>query len=141
MKNREKKLDIEHSKTYIGYKLLWIISLFIEGKKFPSGSLSSFKWRCYIYDIVRFLTNERFLSFFFDFDAFAFFDVLLKLFLEHEPYEFIRTQYEFVTKHRDSIVGLEPCKNHEELIIFLESQVEVYLIADREKNDNGELSA
>ena len=35
MQNREKKLEIEHSKTYIGYKLLWVINLFIEGKKFP----------------------------------------------------------------------------------------------------------
>ena len=86
------------------------------------------------------MTNDRFLNFFFDFDAFAFFDIILKLYNEHEPYEFIRTQYDFVTKHRDDIVGLEPCKNHEELIIFLETQVEAYVNADKEKND-GELSA
>ena len=99
MQNRQIKLDIEHSRTYIGYKLLWVIGLFIEGKKFPSGSLSSFKWRCYIYDIVRFLTNERFLAFFLSFDPFTFFEVAKKLFLEHEPFEFIRTQCDFITEH------------------------------------------
>jgi len=101
MQNRQLKLEIEHSKTYIGYKLLWVISLFIEGKKFPSGSLSSFKWRCYIYDIVRFLTNERFLAFFLEFDAFTFFEIVKKLFLEHEPYEFIRSQCDFIITHKD----------------------------------------
>ena len=32
--------------------------MFLEGKKFPAGSLSAFKWRIYVYDIVRFITNE-----------------------------------------------------------------------------------
>ena len=72
--------------------MLWIMSLFMEGKKFPSGSLSSFKWRCYIYDIVRFLTNEKFLSYFLEFDPFSFFNILQKIFLEQEPYEYMRTQ-------------------------------------------------
>ena len=92
LENRRMKLEIEHSRTYIGYKLLWVTSLFIEGKRFPSGSLSSFKWRCYIYDIVRFLTNEKFLSFFLDFDPISFLHVVKKLFLEQEPYEYIRSQ-------------------------------------------------
>lgn len=91
VENRQKKLEIEHSRIYIGYKLLWVITLFIEGKKFPTGTLSSFKWRCYIYDIVRFLTNDKFLSFFLDFDPYAFFQVLKKLFLEQEPYEYLKT--------------------------------------------------
>ena len=59
VKNRQMKLEIEHSRTYIGYKLLWVTGLFIEGKKFPSGQLSIFKWRCFIYDIIRFLTSEQ----------------------------------------------------------------------------------
>ena len=82
--------------AYIGFKLLWVMSLFIEGKKFPSGSLSTFKWRCYIYDIVRFMTNEKFLVFFLEFDAFSFFDIIKKLFLEQEPYEYLKSQQEFI---------------------------------------------
>ena len=140
MRNRQLKLEIEHSKTYIGYKLLWVISLFIEGKKFPAGSLSSFKWRCYIYDIVRFLTNERFLSFFFEFDAHTFFAILKKLFLEHEPFEFIRTQTDFIAKYQHEIVGLEPCMTHEEILIFMETQTTAFLGKGREAG-GGELSA
>jgi hypothetical protein len=63
------KLDIEHSKTYIGYKLMWVIRLFLEGKKFPTGNLTIFKWRMYIFDIVRFITTKQFLKWFLEFDA------------------------------------------------------------------------
>lgn len=56
-KDRQAKLDIEHSTTYIGYKLMWVIRLFLQGKKFPTGTLSSFKWRMYVFDIVRFITT------------------------------------------------------------------------------------
>ena len=106
-------MEIEHSKSYIGYKLLWVISLFIEGKKFPSGSLTSFKWRCYIYDIVRFLTNERFISWFLRFDPHEFMQTLKKLFLEQEPYEYIRSQDSFIEMYRDQVAGLEACGPHE----------------------------
>ena len=66
---RKLKLDIEHSKTYIGYKLLWIMRMFLEGKRFPTGTLSSFKWRMYVFDIVRFITNLMFLKWLLNFDA------------------------------------------------------------------------
>lgn len=36
----QKKYEIEKSKAYIGYKLLWIIKIFLEGKMFPYGNLS-----------------------------------------------------------------------------------------------------
>ena len=120
VENRRIKLDIEHSRTYIAYKLLWVISLFIEGKKFPSGSLSSFKWRCYVYDIVRFLTDERCLIFFLDFDPYSFFKILKKLFLEQEPYEYIKSQDMFIKQYKDQVIGLEPCMNFEEIITFLD---------------------
>ena len=114
-------MDIEHSRTYIGYKLLWVTSLFIEGTKFPTGTLSSFKWRCYIYDIVRFLTNEQFMSFFLDFDPHSFLNIVKKLFMEREPYEYIRTQDTFIEMYRDSVVGLdEPCMNHAQIITCLD---------------------
>jgi hypothetical protein len=68
IQERLAKLDIEHSKTYIGYKLMWVIRLFLEGKKFPNGTLSSFKWRMYVFDIVRFITTPSYLSWFLNFD-------------------------------------------------------------------------
>ena len=33
------KYEIEKSKCYIGYKLLWIIKMYLEGRQFPYGSL------------------------------------------------------------------------------------------------------
>ena len=33
--SRREKLEIEHSQTYIGYKLMWVMKMFLEGKKFP----------------------------------------------------------------------------------------------------------
>lgn len=44
MVDKQKKYDIEKSKCYIGYKLLWIIKLYLEGRQFPYGSLSQQKW-------------------------------------------------------------------------------------------------
>jgi hypothetical protein len=52
---------------------MWVIRLFLEGKKFPNGNLSSFKWRMYVFDIVRFITTEQFLKWFLEFDAQRFF--------------------------------------------------------------------
>ena len=34
------KYEFEKSYCYIGYKLLWIIKLFLEGRQIPYGSLS-----------------------------------------------------------------------------------------------------
>lgn len=64
MKQRKLKLEMEHSKTYIGYKLMWVMRLFLQGKKFPTGTLSAFKWRMYVFDIVRFITTPQFLKWF-----------------------------------------------------------------------------
>lgn len=38
--DKNRKYEIEQSSYYIGYKLLWILGLFLRGKKFPSGELS-----------------------------------------------------------------------------------------------------
>ena len=56
------------------------MQLFLEGKKFPEGTLSKFKWRLYVMDIVRFCTNDSFINWFLNFDCDAFFLVLGKLF-------------------------------------------------------------
>ena len=121
--NRKQKLEIEHSCTYIGYKLLWVITLFLEGKKFPSGQLSAFKWRCYIYDIVRFCTNIQFMNWFLDFDPEAFLSVLKRVFLDTEPQEYVSSQHSFIAMYKEEVPGLEPCMTHEEIISTLDEQV------------------
>jgi len=82
---------VEHSSIYIGYKILWIVTLYLEGKMFPQGNLSTQRWRYYVMDIVRFFTNERFMQWFLDFDPDSFFAILKKVFLEPEPFDFIVT--------------------------------------------------
>ena len=37
--DKERKYEIEKSHLYIGYKLLWIIKMFLDGRKFPNGDL------------------------------------------------------------------------------------------------------
>ena len=64
----QKKYDIEKSKAYIGYKLLWIIKMFLEGKSFPYGSLGQEKWRMHVYDIAHFVTTDEFLTELMNFD-------------------------------------------------------------------------
>lgn len=43
--------------------------MFLEGKMFPSGSLSPDKWRMHVYDIANFLTTDEFLRELITFDA------------------------------------------------------------------------
>ena len=54
--DKESKYEIEKSSLYIGYKFLWIIKMFLEGKKFPNGELEENQWRVHVYDIVEFVT-------------------------------------------------------------------------------------
>ena len=42
--DRERRYQIEKSYIYTGYKLLWIIKMFLDGKKFPIGNLSLMQW-------------------------------------------------------------------------------------------------
>jgi hypothetical protein len=39
-KSERERYTIEISNCYVGYKLLWIMHMFLEGKKFPDGTLS-----------------------------------------------------------------------------------------------------
>ena len=80
--------------------------------------------------------NERFIGFFLDFDPYSFFQVLKKLFLEHEPYDYLRSQTAFVEQYKNQVIGLEPCMTHEEMIEHIDGVVQEILKKDRQnKND------
>ena len=81
--------------------------------------LDPFKWRSYIYDIVRFITNEKYLKWFLDFDPDCFFKLMKIIFLEDDPYEYIASQHSFIEMYKDSIKGLEQCMTHSEIIDIL----------------------
>ena len=86
--------------------------MFIEGKKFPHGQLSPFKWRIYVYDIVKFVTNERFMFWFIDFDPDCYFQLMKLLFTQQEVYEFLTSQKGFIDMYSGKVAGLEQCFDH-----------------------------
>ena len=90
MRNADKnrKYEIEQSSFYIGYKLLWILSLFLKGKKFPQGDLQESQFRAHVLNIVDFVTDEQTLAMLLDFDAEAFFQTVIYLFSE-KPWHYI----------------------------------------------------
>lgn len=51
------KRMIERSQIYLGYKLFWVLRLFLNGLKFPQGIIKESKWRSYIHDIIQFLSS------------------------------------------------------------------------------------
>jgi len=51
----QKKYEIEKSKCYIGYKLLWIIKMYLEGRQFPYGSLSQEQWKKNVLKIAEYI--------------------------------------------------------------------------------------
>jgi hypothetical protein len=71
--DKNRKYEIEQSSFYIGYKLLWILNLFLNGKKFPSGQLDDSQFKAHTFNIVDFVTNDETLALLLDFDPEAFF--------------------------------------------------------------------
>ena len=86
--DKERKYEIEKSHLYIGYKLLWIIKMFLDGRRFPNGNLADAQWRTHVYHIVDFVTNEDHLKEILDFDPEQFFKIMVKLFLG-KPWEYL----------------------------------------------------
>lgn len=86
--SEKQKYAIEISNCYVGYKLLWIMQMFLEGKKFPDGTLDSEQWRIHVHHIVNFVTTEEYLRTILDFDSEMFFFVIEKLF-KGKPWQFL----------------------------------------------------
>jgi hypothetical protein len=63
------KQRIEKSLAYLGYKILWVLHLFIDGKKFPNGKIKPSMWRAYIQDIIEFISNKEYLKMLLNIDA------------------------------------------------------------------------
>ena len=78
--DKNRKYEIEQSHFYVGYKLLWILSLFLKGKKFPSGELDEAQFLAHTFNIVDFVTNDQTLAQLLDFDSSAFFQTVELLF-------------------------------------------------------------
>ena len=65
MRNADKtrKLEIEQSAFYLGYRLMWVIGLILKGRKIPSGnfnqvqSLTENQHKAFTLNVVDFVTN------------------------------------------------------------------------------------
>ena len=114
---------------------MWIIRLFMQGKMFPSGNLSSFKWQMYVFDIVRFITTPQFLKWFLRFDPKCFFKLITPLFTENEPFNYILTQKSFVEMYKQRVPGLETCSTHSEILQTISENVQEMLDQDRAECD------
>ncbi len=74
------------SQIYLGFKILWVIRLFLNGRKFPHGKIRSKKWRTFIHDIMDLLKTSTILKVLLDIDAESFFQTISIVFYESKPY-------------------------------------------------------
>ena len=42
---KSRRQEIEQSAYYVGYRLFWILGLFLKGKKFPTGQLDAKQYK------------------------------------------------------------------------------------------------
>ena len=71
--NKGRKDEIQHSAYYVGYRLLWILGLFLKGRKFPTGKLEATQYKLQVFNIVDFVTDHENLAALLDFDSDSFF--------------------------------------------------------------------
>ena len=78
--NQQLREQLMQTSLYVGYKLLWIIQLFLDGKVFPRGELPEEQWQMCCADIFEFVNRDEILESMILFDPQAFFSVVTKLF-------------------------------------------------------------
>ena len=84
------RFDIEKSQIYLGYKLLWIIKLFLHGKKFPLGTLRESKWKVYVTEVVSFISVKENLKMLLNIDSEIFFQIISIVFYQGKQFEFVK---------------------------------------------------
>jgi hypothetical protein len=87
------KQQIERSQTYLGYKILWIVNMFLDGRKFPTGRIRESMWRAYLHDIIEFLSNQEYLKTLLSIDPESVFQMIAVLFKpsgSQGPFELIQ---------------------------------------------------
>ena len=73
--------SLDRSHLYLGYKLFWLIRMYLNGRKFPHGHLKESKWRAYTHDIVQFLSNSEIMGDLANLDAEILFQIISVLYL------------------------------------------------------------
>ena len=85
--------------------MLWVIQLFLSGKRFPERDLLDIQWRQYVYDIVHFLSDDEVLSEILDFDSDVFYTIIAKLF-KGKPWKYFSEMHKKVKERADVIEPL-----------------------------------
>ena len=67
-----------------------MIKLFLNGQKFPMGQFRDSKWRCYIHDIIEFLSNPDLLKVMMEIDAESFFQVISIIFYPSKTFDLVK---------------------------------------------------
>ena len=81
IQDEQSKFEIEASYEYIGLKLLYIINLFIQGEKFPTGKLSSKVYPVFLSQSIEFMLSEEESVELLKLNSRSYFEVLTKLYL------------------------------------------------------------
>lgn len=95
------RLRVEKSQFYLGYKILWVIRLFLNGKKFPQGNIPTQQWRRQVHEIVDCITSKNVMLDLLCIDAEAYFQLISILFYRGKVFDFIledKAQQEKVIK-------------------------------------------
>eukprot|EP00347_Sterkiella_histriomuscorum_P012402 403368713 len=83
----KEKQKVEKSQIYLGYKILWVIRMFLNGQKFPQGTIRASKWKTYIHDILELLQAADILKVLLEIDAETFFQTISIIFFPSKPSE------------------------------------------------------
>lgn len=108
-----RKYEIEKSRCYIGYKLFWIIKIFLDGKMYPTGYLTQEKHRIHVYDIVNFVTIDYVQDELLQFDCEQFFKVTARIY-QGQPFNFLLNQKDYLIKN--IVKGTDMCASPNKII-------------------------
>ena len=105
--NKEQKQLVESSAFYVGFRLQWILRIFLKGQKFPHGKLDDKQYMINVLQIVDFMTVEDNLVIMLDFDSASFFLTVARLFVGM-PWWFItkKGEYKFHFE-KEEVAGAE----------------------------------
>lgn len=88
------RLRAEKSQIYLGYKILWVIRLILNGKRYPSGHVEESMWKKQVHEIIQCITQKAIMLDLLYIDAEAYFQIMSILFYKGKVFEFIKEHKE-----------------------------------------------
>ena len=86
----KERLAAEKSQFYLGYKIMWTIRLFFNGRRYPNGIMPENKWRSYVIELVKLISVEGIMADLLFIDSAAFFQIVSVLFYPGKVFDFIK---------------------------------------------------